>query len=93
MEGKSPNTRLLTVKQVAAMTASSRATIYRAINDGHLKASTVGRSRGFRIRGESVEEWIDSMLFEPEEQPSAPSESAYAERAKRQQPRRGFLSP
>lgn len=93
MDGDTTTASVLDAKQAAALAGVSKNTIYRAIEDGCLKASTLGRSRGFRIRPEWVEEWIDSMLFEPNHEPNEPAPTAYAERAKRQQPRRGFLSP
>lgn len=85
----------LTVAQAAAYVGVSTKTIYRAIEDGRLKAAALGRSGAIRIRPEWIDEWIDDNVYSPS-QPAAPTRSprgAYAGSAKRQQPRRGYLHP
>lgn len=95
MDGDTTGTVTLTVIETAAYVGVSTKTIYRAIEDGRLKAAALGRSAGLRIRPEWIDEWIDGNLYSPS-QPAAPTRSprgAYAGPAKRQQPRRGYLHP
>ncbi|MBI4896806.1 MAG: helix-turn-helix domain-containing protein [Actinobacteria bacterium] len=83
----------LTVAQAATYVGVSTKTIYRAVEDGRLKAAALGRSGGIRIRPEWIDEWIDGDIYLPKEQPARPSRRPYAQAAARQQPRRGFLHP
>ena len=89
----SPDTVILNVAQTAAYVGVSTKTIYRAIEDGRLKAAALGRSGAIRIRPEWIDEWIDGNVYSPS-QPASAARSprgAYAGPAKRQQPRRGYL--
>lgn len=83
----------LSVAQAAAYVGVSTKTIYRAVEDGRLKAAALGRSGGIRIRPEWIDEWIDGDTHSPKEQPARPSRSPYAQPAARRQPRRGYLHP
>ncbi len=85
----------LNVAQAAAYVGVSTKTIYRAIEDGRLKAAALGRSSAIRIRPEWIDDWIEGNLYAPNQMAGTARQSrgAYAGPAKRQQPRRGHLHP
>src|SRR4051794_17539091 len=51
-------TTLLTVPQAAALVGVHRATVYRAIRSGDLRAGKLGRTGSYRIAREAVDVWL-----------------------------------
>ena len=48
----------MTAGEVALRAGCSRVTVWRAINDGELPAFRLGARGTFRVRPESLEEWL-----------------------------------
>jgi excisionase family DNA binding protein len=59
--GDLPESRLLTIAEVAAMMRVSKMTVYRLVHGGDLPALRVGRS--FRVREEDVDEYLRKSFF------------------------------
>lgn len=55
----------LSVRQAASYVGVSTKTIYRAVEDGRLKASCLGRGAALRIRREWIDEWLDLAVISP----------------------------
>jgi excisionase family DNA binding protein len=59
--GQHPNseTRLLTVKETATLLGCSRANVYALIDAGELPVISIGKSRGYRIDRQDIEQFIE----------------------------------
>ncbi len=77
---------MLTTAQAAQYAGVSRKSIYRAIEDGRLKASRLLRGQRLLIRREWLDEWIDAGIITHRDVSYDPS-------AEWHQPRRGLLRP
>lgn len=96
MDGTPTASLTLTVAQAAEYVGVSDKTVYRAIEDGRLKAAALGRRGALRIRPEWIDEWIEANAYVPPSRadgaPRIPrTRGTYAEAAS--QPRRGYLHP
>lgn len=76
------------VKHAAAICRVSAKTIYRAVEDGRLKAARLGQGDALRIRMEWIDEWIEASVCSP--QGSTQSTVASISRS---DTRRGHLAP
>ena len=59
--GDNPESKFLTVAEVAAMMRVSKMTVYRLVNNGDLPAVRVGRS--FRVLEEDVDEYLRKSFY------------------------------
>lgn len=91
MDDDTQSSLTLSVAQAAEYVGVSAKTIYRAVEDGRLRASALGRSTALRIRPEWIEQWIEEATYVPAERPRSPRLTPYSGGAERRQPRRGFL--
>lgn len=91
---------LLNVAEAAEYVGVSTKTIYRALESRDLKHARIGRSKGYRIRREWLDDWIDESVVEPEpavsevaiKHPATPPRTARrGPYAQEQTPRRGIL--
>jgi excisionase family DNA binding protein len=57
------STPLLTIDQVAELCQVSAKTVYRAVSNGKLRASRLGRGSAYRIRLEDVDAWLDACAL------------------------------
>jgi excisionase family DNA binding protein len=59
--GSTPDseTRLLTVNETATLLGCSRANVYALIDAGELPVISVGKSRGYRIDRQDIEQFIE----------------------------------
>lgn len=78
---------MLSVAKAAEYAGVSNKTIYRAVEDGRLRAARLCRGSKLQIRRTWVDDWIDASVVAPRKRPS------YDARTARRQPRRGFLEP
>ncbi len=60
--------RLLSIKEVTEILGISRATIYRMIDAGEIKAYKIGK--GVRFKQEEIEEYVDSKQIKHKKRPS-----------------------
>jgi excisionase family DNA binding protein len=58
MNDEQPSPRFLTVAEVAYLTRLSKATVYRFVRDGRIRAVRFGRS--YRVTEAAVDEYIDN---------------------------------
>lgn len=91
---------LLNVAEAAEYVGVSTKTIYRALESGRLAHARVGQRKGYRIRREWLDDWIDECVVEPEPAVSEvaikhavnpPRTARRGPYAQGQTPRRGFL--
>jgi excisionase family DNA binding protein len=61
----------LTVGEAADRARVGRATVYRAVADGQLRAARVGGRREIRLRAEWVDAWLEAASTPIEERRSA----------------------
>ena len=59
-------TRLLSIKEVIEILNISRATLYRMIDAGEIKAYKIGK--GVRFKQEEIEEYINSRHIKPKKE-------------------------
>jgi excisionase family DNA binding protein len=59
--GDNPESKFLTVAEVAAMMRVSKMTVYRLVHNGELPAVRVGRS--FRVREDDVDEYLRKSFY------------------------------
>lgn len=90
----------LSVAEAAAYVGVSTKTVYRALETRRLKHARIGLSKGYRIRPEWLDDWINESAVEPEpavsevaiKHAAAPPRTARrGPYAQAQTPRRGFL--
>ncbi len=58
---ESPSSRFLTVAEVAYLTRLSKATVYRFVRAGRIRAVRFGRS--YRVTAAAVDEYIDNAAL------------------------------
>lgn len=92
--------RLLNVAEAAEYVGVSTKTIYRALEKRRLKHARIGARKGYRIRRQWLDEWIDECAIEPEPAVSEvaikhavnpPRTARRGPYAQEQTPRRGIL--
>ena len=59
--GDNPESKFLTVAEVAAMMRVSKMTVYRLVHNGEVPAVRVGRS--FRVREDDVDEYLRKSFY------------------------------
>lgn len=92
MDGEITGALTLSVAQAAEYAGVSSKTVYRAIEDGRLRATALGRSAALRVRPEWIHDWIESNIYTPPSRPARVSPATYSQAVKRQ-PRRRHLVP
>jgi len=100
MDVQAPRSVTLSVSQAAAYVGVSTKTIYRALETRRLKHARIGLSKGYRIRPEWLDDWINESAVEPEpavsevaikHAVSLPGTARRGPYAQGQTPRRGIL--
>lgn len=91
---------LMNVAEAAKYVGVSTKTIYRALESRQLKHARIGQSKGYRIRREWLDDWINESAVEPEPAVSEvaiihavtpPRTARRGPYAQEQTPRRGIL--